>query len=97
MRTTKGENVCAQDGDGWQPLHNAAINGHLDVVKWLWGQRGRYTSLDLRAPSKDGWQAIHAAASGGQLEVVRWLVNRGAQISARTQDGWEPPNPNPNP
>ena len=45
MRTTKGENVCAQDGDGWQPLHNAAINGHLDVVKWLWGQRGRYTSL----------------------------------------------------
>ena len=22
--------------------------------------------------------------------MVRWLVNRGAQISARTQDGWEP-------
>ena len=40
-----------------QPLHNAAINGHIDVVKWLWGQRGRYDSLDLQAPSKDGWQA----------------------------------------
>ena len=39
------------------------------MVKWLWGQRGRYTALDLRAPSNDGWQSIHSAASGGQLEV----------------------------
>ena len=67
------------------------------MVKWLWGQRGRYTSLDLRAPSKDGWQALHAAASGGQLEVVRWLVNRGAQISARPEPYNPTPSPNPNP
>ena len=49
-------------------------------VKWLWGQRSRYESVDLRAVSTGGWQALHAAASGGQLEVVRWLVNRGAQL-----------------
>jgi hypothetical protein len=62
------------------------------VVKWLWGQRGRYTALDLRAPSNDGWQSIHSAASGGQLEV-----RQSAQPPPPPTPNQMNPNPNSNP
>jgi len=34
MKDCKRE-VCKRDENGWTPLHHAAVNGHLDAIRWL--------------------------------------------------------------
>jgi len=49
--------------EGWQrcnqtALHKAALNGHLDIIKYLLPDRA-----DVHAKDADGWTALHNAAS----------------------------------
>ncbi len=62
--------LCAQDDMGRNPLHIAAMYGHLVLVEAL---------LELNAPlgnvCKLGRQPVHFAAACGHFEVVQLLVN----------------------
>jgi ankyrin repeat protein len=82
-----GVSLMAENNDGWQPIHYACSNGHLEVVKWLAARDG----VSLTAEDNDGWQPIHYACSNGHLEVVKWLAQQdGVSLMAEDNDGLQP-------
>jgi hypothetical protein len=67
-------------------LMGAACQCHLDVVKYLFGERGAATN----AKTTDDTTALMVAAGLGHLDVVKYLAGeRGATTDARTADGME--------
>jgi ankyrin repeat protein len=73
---TTPENVDTEGPQGRTPLIEAAINGHLSVVKFL-VERG----ADVNKVDADGSSALLAAASGGHLPIVEYLIEHGADIN----------------
>ena len=62
----------------------AAGMGHLEVVKYLAGERGAATD----ARTADGSTAAIGAACCGHLDVIRYLADeRGAAIEVKGADG----------
>jgi hypothetical protein len=64
----EGANVNTRDEDGLTPLHNAAANGHLDVVKLLL-EKG----ADPALRSNGDWTPLDIARALGHAEVVKVL------------------------
>jgi ankyrin repeat protein len=62
--------LTAEDNDGWQPIHIACENGHLELVKWLAEQDG----VSLTAEDNVCWQPIHCACKNGHLEHVKCMI-----------------------
>ena len=63
--------------DGITPLHMAAQEGHLDIVRYL-VERG----ADFNQADKWGQTPLHAAAYNGHIEVVRYLIEgKGADFN----------------
>ena len=63
------ENKNPPLNDGWTPLHSAAEEGHVDIVKYL------IPHLEDKNPALDsGWTPLHSAALYGHLEIVKCLV-----------------------
>ena len=64
---------CDPNIRGWcgrQPIHMAAVKGHLDIVKYLVeNQRCHPSSLDY-----SGTTPLYLAASDGHLPIVRYLT-----------------------
>lgn len=67
-------------------LLKAAEKGRLDLVEY---SLDRDLSL-LCCVDADGYTALHRAAYNGHIQVVRTLLTRGADVMARTVDGWQP-------
>jgi ankyrin repeat protein len=74
-----------QNEDGDAPLHQAAFNGHADVVSLL---LDRGCSVALR--KVDGASALHLAAARGFVGVVRLLLGKGADAASRNAHGLTP-------
>ena len=55
--------------DGDTPIHHAAREGHLDVIKFL-----APLTENPNAPDMYGDTPIHEAASFGNLDVIRFLA-----------------------
>ncbi|KAI8853622.1 ankyrin repeat-containing domain protein [Chytridium lagenaria] len=56
----------------------AAVNGHLDIVKWFFEEN----------PVMRSNQAVNMAARAGQLEIVKWLLeNHNDGCSSDAMDG----------
>jgi len=62
---------------GRRPLHTAAVDGNLPVVKCL-----LENGANIHAQANDDWQALHFAAERGRREVVEHLLAAGARIDA---------------
>ncbi len=62
-----GADVKAADYDGNIPLHWAAYNGKLDLVKYLLEEKG----ADVKAADNGGNNSLYWAASSGKLDVVK--------------------------
>ena len=60
-----------KDGEGHIPLHYAAYNGHLDLVRYFITTRGCYPVVE----NYYGSTPLHLACSNGQLNVVQYLIN----------------------
>ena len=65
---------------------NAAENGDFIMLKELLSvNKGLINSTD-----NDGYTALHRASYSGHENIVLYLLEHGANISARTDDGWQP-------
>jgi len=80
----------ARDNAGWTPLHHAANNGHLDIVKELLKEPGTLRNI----PDNNGFTPLHLACKYGHMEVVKFLViaypDVGADVNAQTIAGNTP-------
>ncbi len=67
---------------GWTPLHYAATNGHLEIVRYLLDQ-----SAYVDAESPNGTTPLMMATRGGHIETVKLLLDEGADLRIRNQQG----------
>jgi ankyrin repeat protein len=67
---TNPKEVNSKDSNGKTPLHIAASNGYLELVKYL------YTCEELKPNSEDKSKktALYLAVENGHLEVVKFLI-----------------------
>jgi len=70
-----GALLKAEDSRGWQPLHYAARNGHVEVVRFLLSKKSYINAIDQR-----GHTPLCLAACYGKIEVVNLLLANRAEI-----------------
>ena len=69
----RGANIEARDIIGYRPLHRAAINGHISVVKELIEER----NAEINARAVDGRTALVYARYRNEPDVAAYLVSHG--------------------
>ncbi|KAI0989606.1 hypothetical protein GJ496_007015 [Pomphorhynchus laevis] len=77
----KGVDINTANADGMTALHQACIDGNIDIVKFL-----DLNGADLNYQDNEGWAPLHAAASCGHLDITCYLVNAGADLTSCTSD-----------
>jgi len=84
------------DGDGRQPIHLAAINGHQIVIEMLINAGAEYDNPTFIADNEGdknrrfGNTPLHFAAGSGHFNCCKLLIDRGADILKRNNDGDTP-------
>lgn len=78
-----GADPQVQDDYGSTPLHVAAWNGQLGMVRLL--LEGGVSPNVVN--NKNGWTSLHAAARNGWLEIVKLLLEQGANVDATDFEG----------
>lgn len=80
------KSLIARDADvnktGWAPLHYAATNGHLDIMRLL---LDNHAYIDAESPNKT--TPLMMAASYGSAEAVKLLLESGADPALRNMQG----------
>jgi ankyrin repeat protein len=82
----------------WTALHEAAENGHHEVISVLLSAGAEVDSQDESAPTTEktalkfkyhslmffsGWTALHFAAQNGHHEVISVLLSAGAEVDSK--------------
>ena len=78
----KQTGLKAKKNEGNSPLHWAAINGHLSVVKHL-----VKAGNNIEQINSNGDTPLHLAAQNGRLEVVKFLTNQNINKQPRNNKG----------
>ena len=77
--------VAQRSPDGWPPLHLAAHFGHGDAVDALLEAKA---DVSARSTNGENNHALHAAMAGrAQARIISRLLARGADATARNDDG----------
>ena len=76
-------NVNVKDVNGSTPLHYAASNGHIEIIRLLL-QNG----AEVNAKDDSGWTPLHDAAYHGHVDILHLLVENGADLEVQDNDGW---------
>jgi len=79
------KDVNVRDEKGFTPLHYAAREGHVDLVKLLMSY-----GADLNARNEDEWTPLHKASLHGHVEVIKLLLAGGADVNAADPIGITP-------
>ncbi|CAN7448876.1 ankyrin repeat domain-containing protein [Variovorax sp. LjRoot84] len=78
--------LIARDADvnkpGWAPLHYAATNGHVAVIKQL---LDNYAFIDAQSPN--GTTPLMMAAMYGSTAAVQLLLDEGADTQMKNEQG----------
>ncbi len=70
--------ACACLQGGRTPLHLAALQGHMQLVKLLEAARA-----DVNAKDEHGMTPLHKAAVQGHTQTVSELLAHGARVDAK--------------
>ncbi|KAJ1266212.1 hypothetical protein BS78_08G133600 [Paspalum vaginatum] len=71
-----------KDAEGLNALHSAALNGHLEVCRFLVEESG----IDVNSTSGSG-TPIHFAAAGGNVRVLGYLLDRSGDPAIQGSRG----------
>ncbi|XP_062402479.1 protein phosphatase 1 regulatory subunit 12C [Sardina pilchardus] len=74
--------VNCSNADGITALHQACIDGSMEVVAFLLLEGAHVNQVD-----SEGWTPLHVAASCGNLDITEFLLDQGASLSAVNCDG----------
>lgn len=74
-----------KDQSGWEPLHNAAMDGCPACCERL-----IEAGADISAAIPDGSEPLHLAAMEGHKDVVSLLIKAGASVNALDAEGRTP-------
>ena len=77
------EIINEADNLGWNALHLAAENGHLEIVTTLIKKEA-----DINNANKQEVTALHLAAANGHLDIVEKLVEKKANKDEIDNQGW---------
>jgi ankyrin repeat protein len=72
----KIDDVNKVDRNGRTPMHYAALDGNLEVVKLFLKYNAKVNPND-----NDGYTPLHYAAINGHLEVVQHIVKHSANVN----------------
>ncbi len=64
----------------------AAEFGNLTLVE----QMIKIDDKFIKAKDSDEYTALHRASYNGRIDVIKVLISNGADVAARTIDGWQP-------
>nr|XP_019939707.1 PREDICTED: protein phosphatase 1 regulatory subunit 12C isoform X1 [Paralichthys olivaceus] len=88
-KDTKGTNreevveiINCSNADGITALHQACIDGSMEIVTFLLEQGANVNQVD-----SEGWTPLHVAASCGYSDIADFLLQQGASLSAVNCDG----------
>uniref|UniRef100_A0A8C1XFY1 Protein phosphatase 1, regulatory subunit 12C n=1 Tax=Cyprinus carpio TaxID=7962 RepID=A0A8C1XFY1_CYPCA len=83
-RVQNGEDdmVNCANTDGITALHQACIDGSMEMVEFLLSHGASVNQVD-----SEGWTPLHVAASCGNLEITEFLLRHGASLCAVNCDG----------
>ncbi|XP_069577815.1 protein phosphatase 1 regulatory subunit 12C isoform X1 [Brachyistius frenatus] len=76
------EIINCSNADGITALHQACIDGSMDIVTFLLERGASVNQVD-----SEGWTPLHVAASCGYPDIADFLLQRGASLSAVNCDG----------
>ncbi|XP_019368971.1 PREDICTED: protein fem-1 homolog A [Gavialis gangeticus] len=65
------------------PLRAACFDGHLEIVRYLVGERG----ADLEVANRHGHTCLMISCYKGHREIARYLLERGADVNRRSVKG----------
>ncbi|ESN98309.1 hypothetical protein HELRODRAFT_193042 [Helobdella robusta] len=71
----QGLPVNQRDNGGWLPLHDAAINGHVEIVEVLL-QNAAWVN-DRGGSGCEGFTPLHSACLNGHVDVIELLCRQG--------------------
>lgn len=83
--TGNPESVNAKDGRNITPLHYAAVNGHIEVVKYLIAKGAKINSRN-----NIGITPLYGAVSADRCEAVKLLIAHGANVNDAANEGAVP-------
>ncbi|XP_029706103.1 protein phosphatase 1 regulatory subunit 12C [Takifugu rubripes] len=76
------EIINSTNADGITALHQACIDGSMEMVSFLVEHQASVNQAD-----SEGWTPLHVAASCGYPDIAEFLLQRGASLSAVNCDG----------
>ncbi|XP_065903310.1 uncharacterized protein [Dysidea avara] len=82
---TRYIDVNTTDGFNQTALHQAASNGHVQLVEALIALGANVNSLDMLK-----WTALHDAANSGHVQTAKTLIKLGADVNAIDIDSDNP-------
>uniref|UniRef100_A0A8C6ML41 Protein phosphatase 1 regulatory subunit 12C n=1 Tax=Nothobranchius furzeri TaxID=105023 RepID=A0A8C6ML41_NOTFU len=85
-KTRNGEGmldiVNCSNADGITALHQACIDGSIEMVTFLVDHGASVNQVD-----SEGWTPLHVASSCGNPDIVEFLLQKGASLTAVNCDG----------
>uniref|UniRef100_A0A665UYG0 Protein phosphatase 1, regulatory subunit 12C n=1 Tax=Echeneis naucrates TaxID=173247 RepID=A0A665UYG0_ECHNA len=76
------EIINCSNADGITALHQACIDGSMEMVTFLLEHGANVNQVD-----SEGWTPLHVAASCGYSDITDFLLQQGASLSAVNCDG----------
>jgi ankyrin repeat protein len=74
---------AAVNKTGWSPIHYAATNGHLQIVRFLMANGAMVNAL---SPSET--TPLMMAIGSGNDDLIKYLLDNGADLRMRNHEGY---------
>ncbi|KIW67030.1 hypothetical protein PV04_06308 [Phialophora macrospora] len=91
MLLSSGAQASDPDAQGITPIHNTALTGDIDLLKFF----SEKQASPLRLKDKQGRLPLHFAAARGESKMVQFILDSSAEddhsmVNTADFDGWTP-------